>query len=159
MQILAGLSYGSKSKFGAFDVDGPSGMPTVNGTWTSANLLLGEQASMTLDLRNVRGLETIRHTGPSTIGSNTIYRSKGEIPEGFLRGCGVPDELITFAQSMRTCTIRYYSCFISHSSKDKAFAAVVCRLAGERRTVLVCSARHQRRAKIREQVDEAIRSA
>lgn len=111
-----------------------------------------------LDLRNVRGLETIRHTGPSTIGSNTIYRSKGEIPEGFLRGCGVPDELITFAQSMRTCTIRYYSCFISHSSKDKAFAALLYADL-QAKGVRCWLAPHDIKGgqTIREQVEEAIR--
>ncbi|HSS22208.1 MAG TPA: pentapeptide repeat-containing protein [Pyrinomonadaceae bacterium] len=44
-----------------------------------------------LDLRNVQGLETIEHQGPSDVSVNTIYRSEGKIPEVFLRGCGVPD--------------------------------------------------------------------
>src|SRR5258708_17301342 len=43
------------------------------------------------DLSKVKGLEALRHDFPSTIGLDTIYLSQGEIPESFLRGCGVPD--------------------------------------------------------------------
>ena len=43
------------------------------------------------DLRKVVGLGTFRHRGPSTIGIDTIYKSKGQIPEAFLRGCGLSD--------------------------------------------------------------------
>jgi Pentapeptide repeats (8 copies) len=41
-----------------------------------------------VDVSTVKGLETVRHRGPSTIGVDTIYRSKGKIPEVFLRGAG-----------------------------------------------------------------------
>jgi len=43
------------------------------------------------DLSTVKGLETVHHLGPSTIGIDTIYKSKGNIPEAFLRGAGVPE--------------------------------------------------------------------
>jgi len=74
------------------------------------------------DLSSVKGLETIRHRGPSTIGLDTIYLSKGLIPEIFLRGCGVPDSFITYAKSLVVNAIEFYSCFISYSSKDRDFA-------------------------------------
>jgi hypothetical protein len=60
--------------------------------------------------------------GPSTIGIDTIYRSKGKIPEGFLRGAGVPEEFITYMRSLVANPIEFYSCFISYSSKDQQFA-------------------------------------
>jgi uncharacterized protein YjbI with pentapeptide repeats len=41
-----------------------------------------------VDLSEVKGLETIRHDAPSTIGVDTLIRSRGRIPEAFLRGCG-----------------------------------------------------------------------
>jgi len=44
-----------------------------------------------LDLRQTIGLHNIRHWSPSTIGTNTFVRSKGTIPEVFLRGCGLSD--------------------------------------------------------------------
>jgi hypothetical protein len=72
-----------------------------------------------VDLSVANGLDAIRHLGPSTIGIDTICRSKGKIPEVFLRGCGVPDNFITFMHSLTQDTIQYYSCFISYTSKDQ----------------------------------------
>jgi hypothetical protein len=71
------------------------------------------------DLSTVKGLETVQHFGPSTVGIDTIYRSKGEIPEAFLRGVGVPEE---FMRSLAGKALDFYSCFISYSSKDDDFA-------------------------------------
>jgi uncharacterized protein YjbI with pentapeptide repeats len=74
------------------------------------------------DLSEVRGLETIHHLGPSTIGIDTIYKSKGSIPEVFLRGCGVPEDFILYMRSLVGKAIEFQSCFISYSSKDDDFA-------------------------------------
>ena len=75
-----------------------------------------------VDLSSVKGLETIKHIGPSSIGIDTIYRSQGNIPEIFLRGAGVPENFITYMHSLTGKGFDYYSCFISHSSKDQVFA-------------------------------------
>jgi hypothetical protein len=75
-----------------------------------------------IDLSVAKGLATMYHWGPSTIGIDTIYRSGGEIPEVFLRGCGVPDNFITYLASLTGEAIQYYSCFISYSHEDEAFA-------------------------------------
>ncbi|AOS83919.1 hypothetical protein BIU88_07000 [Chlorobaculum limnaeum] len=75
-----------------------------------------------VDLSTVKGLETISHSYPSTIGIDTLYRSKGNIPESFLRGCGVPDQMIEYARSLTATPIQYYSCFISYSHKDEELA-------------------------------------
>lgn len=77
-----------------------------------------------IDLSQVKGLETVRHVGPSTIGIDTIYKSKGKIPEVFLCGCGVPENFIVFMNSLagQDKVFDFYSCFISYSSKDKEFA-------------------------------------
>jgi hypothetical protein len=32
-----------------------------------------------VDLSEVKGLETIRHEGPSTVGMDTLFRSRGKI--------------------------------------------------------------------------------
>lgn len=74
------------------------------------------------DLSQVKGLETVKHGGPSTIGIDTIYKSRGQIPEIFLRGCGVPEDFITYMRSLVAHPIQFYSCFISYSSKDQDFA-------------------------------------
>ena len=64
----------------------------------------------------------MQHRAPSTIGIDTIYKSKGNIPEVFLRGAGVPEDFITYMKSLVGKAIDFYSCFISYSSKDDAFA-------------------------------------
>jgi hypothetical protein len=75
-----------------------------------------------LDLSAVKGLDTVNHGLPSTIGVDTIYKSRGRIPEAFLRGCGVPETFITYLGSRTDKAFEYYSCFISYSSRDQAFA-------------------------------------
>jgi len=62
------------------------------------------------------------HHAPSTIGIDTLYHSGGNIPEAFLRGAGVPDEVITYSKSLVGRPFEFYSCFISYSSKDQEFA-------------------------------------
>jgi hypothetical protein len=83
---------------------------------------LGYAFFANMDLSEARGLETVRHDGPSTIGADTILRSKGNIPEAFLRGVGIPDDMILYIRSLRGKAIEFYSCFISYSHKDKVFA-------------------------------------
>jgi TIR domain len=62
------------------------------------------------------------HIGPSILGVDSIIRSKGKIPEIFLRGIGLPDEWITYIPSLVGDGIQFFSCFISYSSLDKPFA-------------------------------------
>jgi uncharacterized protein YjbI with pentapeptide repeats len=110
------------------------------------------------DLSKVSGLGTVRHNGPSTIGIDTIYRSKGMIPEVFLRGAGVPEEFIRYMKSLMANPIEFYSCFISYSTKDQEFAE---RLHGDlqNKNVRCWFAPHdvQGGKKLHEQIDEAIR--
>lgn len=78
---------------------------------------------LNVDLSEVIGLDSVRHKGPSFIDTQTLYNSKGKIPEVFLRGCGVPENLITYLPSLtNTDAIRFCSCFISYSHADKSFA-------------------------------------
>ena len=75
-----------------------------------------------VDLSSVFGLDAVQHEGPSTIGIDTIYKSKGKIPESFLRGAGVPENFITYMKSLTGAALDFYSVFISYSTKDQAFA-------------------------------------
>ena len=111
-----------------------------------------------VDLSAAKGLETVDHDGPSTIGIDTIYKSHGKIPEVFLRGCGVPDEFIAYIGSMVGRPIEFYSCFISYSTKDQEFAE---RLHADLQAkgVRCWFAPEEMKAgrKLHEQIDEAIR--
>jgi hypothetical protein len=75
-----------------------------------------------IELSQAIGLESVIHHGPSTIGVDTLFRSNGKIPEVFLRGCGVPEDFITYLPSLVANPFDFYSCFISYSHEDKQFA-------------------------------------
>jgi uncharacterized protein YjbI with pentapeptide repeats len=95
-----------------------------------------------VDLSQVKGLETVRHYGRSSIGMDTIDRSKGMIPEAFLQGCGLSALEIEYvklaaagldAEQVTAITERIRqsrlggggqpgSCFISFDSRDEVFA-------------------------------------
>jgi hypothetical protein len=56
-----------------------------------SNVRLFETIFLKSDLSETIGLEDVVHAGPSTIGTDTLVLSKGQIPEVFLRGCGLSD--------------------------------------------------------------------
>jgi hypothetical protein len=83
---------------------------------------IGVTSFCNTDLSSAKNLHTIRHNGPSSIGIDTLYLSKANIPEIFLKGAGVPENLITYMHSLTQHPIQFYSCFISYSHADKPFA-------------------------------------
>ncbi len=70
----------------------------------------------------VQGLDSVKHSGPSVIGVDTVYFSQGQIPDIFLRRAGVPENFITYIRTSVTNGIIYDSCFITYCSGDRAFA-------------------------------------
>jgi uncharacterized protein YjbI with pentapeptide repeats len=134
----------------------------LNGAYMSgANVTLASVAAANfggIDLSTVKGLDTVRHYGPSLIGIDTIYRSCGQISEVFLRGAGIPENFIAYMKSLTGNAFDFYSCFISYSTQDQAFAD---RLHADlqARGVRCWFAPHdiQGGRKLHEQIDEAIR--
>ncbi|MBI5950504.1 MAG: toll/interleukin-1 receptor domain-containing protein [Chloroflexi bacterium] len=53
--------------------------------------ILGNTIIAQVDLSQACGLESVEHLAPSIIAADAIKLSKGEIPEAFLRGCGLGD--------------------------------------------------------------------
>ena len=80
-----------------------------------------ETIMLQTNFSDAKGLVDCRHIGPSFIDYRTLEIS-GQLPEAFLRGCGLPDTLIAYLPSLLNRPIQYYSCFISYSSHDEAFA-------------------------------------
>jgi uncharacterized protein YjbI with pentapeptide repeats len=75
-----------------------------------------------VDLSSVKGLETVEHWGPSSVGVDTLYQSWGKIPEVFLRGCGVPDGLISSLPSLVAAEeTGFYCAFIGYDPHDREF--------------------------------------
>ena len=119
---------------------------------------LGSTVFGDVDLSTAKGLETVQHMGPSTIGVDTIYRSQGKVPEVFLRGAGLPDEFIAYVGSFVGRPIEFYSCFISYSGKDQEFADRLYE-GLQNKGVRCWFAPHDVKAgeKLHEQIDAAIR--
>jgi len=111
-----------------------------------------------VNLSETIGLESCQHNGPSSIGIDTFVKSNGEIPETFLRGCGVPKEFITYAHSLVGQPLPFHSCFISYSTRDQEFASHL-HSDLQKKGVSCWFAPHDMMPgkKIHEQIDEAIR--
>jgi len=88
--------------------------------WNGAKI--GFTTFSNVDLSCAIGLESVEHSGPSSIGIDTIYRSEGKIPHIFLRGAGVPEHFIEYMTSLVGTGIEFYSLFISYSHQDEEFA-------------------------------------
>jgi hypothetical protein len=89
-----------------------------------ANAELGGTIFSHVDLRTAKGLDNVNHRLPSTIGVDTLILSEGQVPESFLRGCGIPDLFAVQIPSLVRALepIQFYSCFISYSHEDNLFA-------------------------------------
>lgn len=94
-------------------------MANLEGTMlTGANLY--ETVFSDTDLTGAMGLDACQHSGPCTVDHRTLL-SYEPLPVAFLRGCGLPEPLITAALGFRRESAQFYSCFISCSSKDRQF--------------------------------------
>jgi TIR domain/Pentapeptide repeats (8 copies) len=113
-----------------------------------------------VDLSGAVGLEDVTHERGSTLGIDTLVRSKGKIPEAFIRGCGVPQSLIDYLPSLIGSMepIQFYSCFISHSGKNEDFAKRLhARLVADKLRVWFAPEDMRGGVKSAEQIDQAIR--
>jgi hypothetical protein len=88
-----------------------------------ARTSLSAAAFANVDLSFAKNLDQVVFAGPSTIGIDTLYRSKNTIPKSFLLGCGIPEGLSEYLPALLGMqdAIQFYSCFISYSHKDEEF--------------------------------------
>jgi uncharacterized protein YjbI with pentapeptide repeats len=109
------------------------------------------------NLSSVDGLELCIHWGPSSLDYRTLAKSPN-LPLVFLRGCGLPDQIIKYLPSLLNEGVQFYSCFISYSSIDQEFASRVFADL-QNKGVRCWFAAHDIHGgkKIHEQIDEAIR--
>jgi uncharacterized protein YjbI with pentapeptide repeats len=87
-----------------------------------SNAIFWDTRIARIDLSRCVQLEEAQHFGPSYIGIDTIYESKGKIPHKFLREAGVPENFIEYMSSLTGTAFEFYSCFISYSTKDEELA-------------------------------------
>jgi uncharacterized protein YjbI with pentapeptide repeats len=87
-----------------------------------SSAIVGSTLFGNVDLSNVEGLESLLHLGPSTVGIDTIYKSRGKVPVVFLKNAGVPRHLIDYIEVFVDQNKKYYSCFISYTEENEDFA-------------------------------------
>jgi hypothetical protein len=125
---LSGANLFEANLSGAILIDADLSVTSFDGTIFGKADLTGATCWHTtfadVDLTEVKGLDSLKHSASSTVGIDTLIHSRGRIPAAFLRGCGVPDVLVSNLPNLISTMspIQYYSCFISYSSENKDFA-------------------------------------
>jgi uncharacterized protein YjbI with pentapeptide repeats len=84
------------------------------------NAYLQEVMFVNVNLATVVGLETCSHGTASTIDFRTLQKS-GSLPLPFLRGIGLPENLISYLPSLLNHAFQFYSCFVSYSTHNQPF--------------------------------------
>lgn len=87
-----------------------------------ANAEVGWTTFGDTDLTEVIGLRLVRHVGPSTIGVDTLYRTRGADADHFLLAAGVPDGLLRYIRSLPSEALQFHSCFVSFAEPDDEFS-------------------------------------
>ena len=77
--------------FGSADLGAANLRSADLGAANLRDALLSSTVFHAIDLREVKGLEAATHQGPSPVSSQTLKKSQGQIPEEFLKGCGLED--------------------------------------------------------------------
>lgn len=129
------------------------------------------------DLSCTRGLDTLEHTSPSSVDVHTLYLSNGNIPEVFLRGCGLSDWQIESAKLHRPDlgngeitsilyrihdlrahqAIQINPLFISYSHADGPFVNEVEKHLNDKGIRFWRDIHHATAGRLERQVDRAIR--
>ena len=83
---------------------------------------LGYTVFQNCDLRGAVGLDEVQHDAPSTIGVDTIYRSGGLVPAGFLAGAGMPGSVLALQDAITAAPPYLSECYIACRDDDEEFA-------------------------------------
>ncbi len=141
------------------------------------NAALADTTLAATDLSPAIDLEKTNHHGPSTIGMDTLNKSKGKIPEGFLRGCGLSDTDIEYAKlsnpdlsNEQTNQILYRlhelrahqaiqlsPLFISYSHNDSAFVEKLETHLNQKGIRFWRDVHDAKAGRLEKQIDQAIR--
>lgn len=121
---------GTKLTAATFKMCDMSGADLRGATLTKTDLesavvvgaVIGITSFTNCDLSTVIGLESVRHSGPSTIALDTLVRSGGTLPKAFLQGAGVAQPLITAQDAARGMGQRYPTVLFVGSKSDEAMA-------------------------------------
>jgi hypothetical protein len=130
-----------------------------------------------VDLSVTKGLDSAWHVSPSSVGIDTLYISKGNIPEPFLRGCGFSDwqieniklfqpelsneeitNILYRVHDLRANqAIQINPLFISYSHRDNSFVDKIEKYLNEKGIRFWRDIHHATAGRLETQVDRAIR--
>lgn len=142
-----------------------------------AHAHVGRTIFAAIDLSDVDGLEDLEHSGPSIIDVETFNKSRGKIPERFLRGCGLSDwqietvklyqpdlsneqinDILYTVHGLRASqAIQINPLFISYSHKDDSFVNQLERHLNSKGIRFWRDIHHATAGRLETQVDRAIR--
>ena len=92
---------------------------------TNLSLALFSQTILgAVDLGGTKGLDTCRHLRASFIDQETLMCS-GPLPLCFLRGCGLPDDLIAYWAARPQSAGGRFTCRIEYAIEDRLFAGLL----------------------------------
>ena len=113
-----------------------------------------------VNLSDVKGLEAVRHAGPSFLDTLTFGTSAARLPEAFLLGIGYKHTEIEYLRSLyREVSRSGDSCFLSFSHADAGFAQqLLDRLRDAGLRVWPAPEALKRGSRLQEQIDTGIRS-
>lgn len=142
------------------------------------NTILNATVFVGIYLFSAKGLGSVRHKGPSTISIERIYEFGGQVPEAFLRGCGLSDWQIEntklFAPGLsnedinnvlyRIHDLRVHQAvqikplFISYSHSDNSFVDIIEPHLNKHGIRFWRDIHHATAGRLERQIDQAIHS-
>ena len=97
----------------------------VTGEADFRNCIIGYTVFQNCALDAAVGLDEVRHDAPSTIGLDTLLRSRGALPESFILGSGVPVAVVGLQDSVADAPVTTLEVHISCAEADIPFARVL----------------------------------
>ncbi len=86
------------------------------------NCIIGYTVFQNCAMDAAVGLENVRHDAPSTIGLDTLLRSRGALPSSFILGSGIPIAVSDIQDSVSDAPVTTLEVHISCSTADIDFA-------------------------------------
>ena len=86
------------------------------------NCIIGYTVFQNCAMDNARGLDSVRHDAPSTIGVDTLLRSRGALPRSFILGSGIPVAVASIQDAVIDAPVTTLEVHISCATGDIEFA-------------------------------------
>ena len=94
----------------------------VTGEAQFSNCIIGYTVFQNCAMDSALGLDSVRHDAPSTIGLDTLLRSRGALPQSFILGSGIPVAVVDIQDSVADAPVTTLEVHISCANGDIEFA-------------------------------------